>query len=123
VEQSLGLYPPPSGASEVLGLECAGIVEKVGESVGSFKVGDRVMALLTGGGFATYVNADAETVLPVPAHLSLAEAAVIPESLFTFWANAVIDGGLSTGKVFLVHGGASGLGSFSIQIAKAMGCI
>ena len=122
VEQSLGLYPPPSGASEVLGLECSGVVEKVGDSVRSFKVGDQVMALLTGGGFATHVNSDAETVLPVPEHLTLAEAAVIPESLFTFWANAVMDGGLAAGKSFLVHGGASGLGSFSIQMAKVMGC-
>ena len=122
VEQSLGLYPPPPNASPVLGLECSGFIEEIGPEVKELKVGEKVMALLTGGGFATCVNADAECVLKIPEHLTMVEAAVTPESIFTFWANAVMDGGLCAGKTFLVHGGASGLGSFSLEMAKAMGC-
>lgn len=123
VEQSQGQYPPPPGSSPILGLECSGFVEAVGSAVTGFKVGDPVMALLTGGAFADFVIADTECVLPIPSFMSLRDAAALPESLFTFWANSRIDGNLETGKTFLVHGGASGLGSFAIQMAKAMGCV
>jgi len=110
VEQANGEYPPPPGVTDLLGLECSGV-----------SGGQRVMALVSGGAFAEHVIADKDCVMPVPDFLTNEEAAVLPESLFTFWANSVIDGGLDKGQTFLVHGGASGLGSFSIMMAKAMG--
>ena len=116
--QAKGSYPPPPGVTEILGLECSGEIVVVGSSVTELKIGDKVMALVSGGAFATHVIAEAATTFKVPPHLSLQEAAVIPESLFTFWENTYIAGGLRAGMVFLVHGGASGLGSFSITMAK-----
>ena len=125
VQQSKGVYPPPPGESEILGLECSGVVEAVGPSVTRFKIGDQVICLLGGGGFGTRVQVDEELALPVPSYLSLQEAGALPESLFTFWLNAVMEGGLEISaqpaQAFLTHGGAAGLGSFSVAMAKAMG--
>ena len=121
VQQSKGVYPPPPGESEILGLECSGIVEAVGSAVTRFKIGDRVMCLLGGGGFGTRVIVDEALALAVPSYLSLEECGALPESLFTFWLNAVMEGGLANGGVFLTHGGAAGLGSFSVPMAAALG--
>jgi NADPH:quinone reductase len=121
VQQSKGVYPPPPGESEILGLECSGVVEAIGSSVSQLKIGDRVMGLLGGGGFGTRVVLDEAVCLPVPSYLSLEQAGALPESLFTFWLNAVMEGGLRDGQRFLTHGGAAGLGSFSVPMAKALG--
>jgi NADPH:quinone reductase len=121
VEQAQGGYPPPAGESLILGLECSGRVKAVGASVTKFRPGEAVMALVAGGAFGNFVVAHQNLTFIVPKHLSLQEAVAIPESLFTFWANAVMEGHLSAGKSFLIHGGASGLGSFSVVMAKALG--
>jgi putative PIG3 family NAD(P)H quinone oxidoreductase len=120
VFQRRGLYPPPEGASDVLGLEVAGHVEEAGAESG-FAVGDAVCALVQGGGYATHVVADAGAVLPIPNGLSMIEAAGLPETVFTVWANVFEDGGLQPGETLLVHGGASGIGTTAIQMAKAHG--
>lgn len=122
-EQQLGNYGPPLGTTPVLGLECSGRIIKIGpETQTSFKIGDYVMALVTGGAFAETVIADIDCTFLLPSHLDLQTAAILPESIFTFWANVIISGGLKPNMAFLVQGGASGLGSFCIQIAKAMNC-
>lgn len=121
-QQARGKYPPPPGASPVLGLECSGVISAIGSDVGGFAVGDRVMGLLTGGAFGTYAVMNVATVLKVLPHMSMEEAAALPESLYTFWLNAVMEGGLRPGGSFLIHGGAAGLGSFSVSMAAAMGC-
>ncbi|WP_110993081.1 NAD(P)H-quinone oxidoreductase [Pseudomonas sichuanensis] len=118
--QKAGLYPPPPGASPYLGLECAGIVEEVGAGA-DWRVGDRVCALLAGGGMAEEVVVDARHVLPVPEGLSLHEAAAIPEVYATAWLNIFQLGGLKAGEKVLVHAGASGVGSAAIQLCKAFG--
>ncbi len=118
--QKAGLYPPPPGASPYMGLECAGIIEEVGAGA-NWRVGDRVCALLAGGGMAEEVVVDARHVLPVPEGLSLHEAAAIPEVYATAWLNIFQLGGLKAGEKVLVHAGASGVGSAAIQLCKAFG--
>ncbi|MDS9466537.1 NAD(P)H-quinone oxidoreductase [Paracoccus sp. MBLB3053] len=119
--QRAGLYAPPSGASDLPGLECAGTVVGVGTGVTRWKTGDRVCALLPGGGYAEYVTCPAEHALVVPVGLSLREAAALPETAYTVWSNVVDRGALRAGERFLVHGGSSGIGTMAIQIANALG--
>jgi len=118
--QRAGLYPPPPGASHVLGLECAGVISEVGPG-SSWKVGDRVCTLLAGGGMAEEVVVDGRHVLPVPAGLSLIEAAAIPEVYATVWLNLFQLAALKPGEKVLLHAGASGIGSAAIQLCKAFG--
>jgi putative PIG3 family NAD(P)H quinone oxidoreductase len=118
--QRAGLYPPPPGASEVLGLECSGVISEVGAG-SSWQVGDRVCALLAGGGMAHEVVVDARHVLPVPEGLSLAEAAALPEVYSTAWLNLFQLAALKPGEKVLLHAGASGVGSAAIQLCKAFG--
>jgi putative PIG3 family NAD(P)H quinone oxidoreductase len=121
VLQRMGKYEPPPGASDIPGLEVSGVVAAVGEGVTDIKVGDRVCALLAGGGYAEYVTAPAAQVLPVPAGLSMVEAACLPETFFTVWSNVFDRGRLKEGETFLVHGGSSGIGTTAIPLAKAFG--
>ena len=119
--QLAGNYPPPRGASDTLGLECAGIVSEVGPGCDDWQVGDRVCALLAGGGVAEQVVVDARHVLPVPEGLSLHEAAALPEVYATAWLNLFQLAGLKPGEKVLLHAGASGVGSAAIQLCKAFG--
>src|SRR5258708_7661142 len=119
VLQRLGKYPPPAGASDLPGLEIAGTVAALGEGVSAFKIGDAVCALISGGGYAEYCVAPVPQCLPVPKGLSLIEAAAVPETFFTVWTNVFERGRLKSGESFLVHGGASGIGTTAIQLAKA----
>jgi NADPH2:quinone reductase len=121
--QRSGLYPPPPGAPATLGLEVAGEVAAVGADVTRWKVGDKVTALLAGGGYAEYATAPAGSALPVPEGLTAIEAAGLPETIFTVWANVFEAGALKPGERFLVHGGASGIGTAAIQMAAAHGAI
>ncbi len=121
VLQRLGSYPPPPGASDIPGLEIAGTVVALGEGVSGWTPGDQVTALVTGGGYAEYCPAPAAQCLPLPAGLTLAEAAAIPETYFTVWSNVFDRGGLTSGEGFLVHGGSSGIGTTAIQLARAFG--
>lgn len=121
VVQRKGLYPPPPGASDIPGLEVAGIVEQVAGSVAGLAVGDEVCALVPGGGYAQYCVAPAQTCLPVPKGFSFEQAAAIPETYFTVWSNLFDRAHLKSGEVCLVHGGSSGIGSTAIQLAKAFG--
>ena len=116
--QVAGLYPPPPGVSDILGLECAGIITEVGAG-SSWQVGDRVCALLAGGGMAEEVCVDARHVLPVPEGLSLLEAAAVPEVYVTAWLNVFQLAKLQSGEKVLLHAGASGVGSAAIQLCKA----
>jgi len=120
VVQRKGLYPPPPGASDIPGLEIAGEVAAVGAGVTRWKAGDRVMALVSGGGYAEYCLAHESHALPVGA-LSMVEAAAMPETTFTVWHNVVERGHLKAGDTFMVHGGTSGIGTTAIQLAKALG--
>lgn len=119
--QRLGKYPPPPGASDIPGLEVSGEVVAVGCAANGFKEGDKVCALITGGGYAEYAVADAALTLPLPSGLSFFEGAALPETYFTAWSNLFWFGGLKTGDVVLVHGGASGVGIAAIQIASQFG--
>jgi NADPH2:quinone reductase len=119
--QRAGNYAPPPGASDLPGLECAGEVAAVGAGVARWSVGDKVCALLPGGGYAEYVVTPADHALPIPAGLSMIEAAALPETYFTVWTNVFDRVGLTSGESFLVHGGSSGIGSTAIQLAKAFG--
>jgi putative PIG3 family NAD(P)H quinone oxidoreductase len=119
--QRMGAYPPPPGAPETMGLEVAGEVAAIGDSVTRWKPGDQVCALLPGGGYASYALADEGSALPLPQGLSMIEAAALPETVFTVWANVFESGGLKSGESLLVHGGASGIGTTAIQMAKAQG--
>lgn len=121
VFERLGLYPPPPGAPDGLGLEVSGTVREAGDGV-DLKVGDRVVALLTGGGYADIARAKAASTLPAPAGVDLVEAGGLPETVFTVFANAFMAAGLQPGERFLVHGGASGIGTTAVQMAKAHGC-
>ena len=121
VMQRLGLYPPPAGATDIPGLEIAGEVVALGGGVKRWKIGDRVCALVVGGGYAQFCRAHETHALPVPAGLSTIEAAAIPETFFTVWHNAFERGGLKSGETLLVHGGSSGIGTTAIQLAKAFG--
>jgi len=119
--QRQGYYPPPPGASDVIGLECSGTVAAVGAAVTGHEVGDRVCALLSGGGYATRVAVPAGQVMPVPDGVDLVTAAALPEVAATVWSNVMMVAGLQPGEVFLVHGGAGGIGTFAIQLATAVG--
>ena len=119
--QRAGAYAPPPDASDLPGLECAGEVVAVGAGVSRWEVGDKVCALLPGGGYAEYVTTHQDHALPVPAGLSMVEAAALPETFFTVWTNVFERGCLEAGEVFLVHGGTSGIGTTAIQLAKVMG--
>ncbi|MGU3497016.1 NAD(P)H-quinone oxidoreductase [Xanthobacteraceae bacterium A53D] len=121
VMQRKGLYPPPAGASDIPGLEIAGTVVATGAEADGFKVGDRVCALVTGGGYAEYCVTPVATALPIPDGLSAIEAAALPETFFTVWSNVFDRGRLAAGEVLLVHGGTSGIGTTAIQLAKAFG--
>jgi putative PIG3 family NAD(P)H quinone oxidoreductase len=119
--QRMGKYPPSPGASELLGLEVAGTVVDVGSEVERWRPGDRVCALLAGGGYAEFAAVPQEQCLPVPHGLSLIEAAAVPETFFTVWTNVVERGRLTSGEALLVHGGASGIGTTAIQLARVFG--
>ena len=121
VLQRQGLYPPPADASPVLGLEVAGEIIAKGAGVERWQLGDQVCALVNGGGYATHALAPADQCLPIPAGLSLVQAAALPETLFTLWHNLIQRAGLQTGERLLVHGGASGIGTMAIQLASALG--
>src|ERR1700746_4039849 len=121
--QRAGKYPPPRGASPILGLEVAGHVAALGAEVTAWKVGDRVCALTPGGGYAEFCRTDARHCLPLPLGLDLATSAAIPETFFTVWANLVGRGRLQSGEHVLIHGGSSGIGYTAIQIAKQFGAI
>ncbi|MGN0063491.1 MAG: NAD(P)H-quinone oxidoreductase [Nocardioides sp.] len=117
--QRMGLYPPPPGASDVIGLECSGRVAALGEGVTDWSVGDEVCALLSGGGYASKVAVPAGQLMPVPEGVSLVEAAALPEVACTVWSNVFMVAGLQPGERFLVHGGAGGIGTMAIQLASA----
>jgi NADPH:quinone reductase len=119
--QRAGMYPPPPGAPDVMGLEAAGTVVALGPDVTGVALGDLVTALLPGGGYAGHSVADAGSCLPVPQGLSLIEAAALPETVLTVWANVFERAALKPGETFLVHGGASGIGTTAIQMARAHG--
>ena len=120
VMQRQGLYPPPAGAPDIPGLEISGEVVALGPNATRWKNGDRVMALVVGGGYAEYCLAHESHALPVGG-LTMVETAAIPETLFTVWHNMIERGGLKSGETFLVHGGTSGIGTIAIQLAKALG--
>ena len=119
--QRAGLYNPPAGASDLPGLEASGTVVEVGENVSDLAVGDRVCALLPGGGYAEYVATPAAHCLPIPTGLSMKQAACLPETFFTVWSNVFMRGGLQAGERILIHGGSSGIGTTAIQLANAFG--
>ena len=119
--QAAGKYPPPPGASEILGLEVAGIVSDVGAAVSNIVVGQPVCALLSGGGYAERVVVPARQVLPIPQGVTVEDAAGLPEAACTVWSNLVMAANLQAGEVVLVHGGASGIGTHAIQVATALG--
>jgi NADPH2:quinone reductase len=121
VQQRLGVYPPPPGASPVIGLEVAGEVVAVGEKVAQWKPGDRVCALVNGGGYAEYCVAPALQCLRWPEGYDAMRAAALPETYFTVWANLFQRGGLGRGQTALVHGGSSGIGVTAIQLAREFG--
>ena len=119
--QRKGFYPPPPGASEILGLECVGRVAGIGVDVTRWAEGDRVCALLAGGGYADYVAVDEGSVLPVPDSMSDTDAACLPEAIMTVWANVFDRCGLKAGEAFLCQGGTSGIGVMAIQMARVAG--
>jgi putative PIG3 family NAD(P)H quinone oxidoreductase len=119
--QRQGFYPPPPGASDVLGLECSGVVSAVGDGVEAWSVGDEVCALLAGGGYAEKVLVPAGQVMPVPDGLDLVTAGALPEVACTVWSNVFMIAGLREDETLLVHGGAGGIGTFAIQLAHAVG--
>ena len=119
--QRQGFYPPPPGASEILGLECSGTVAVVAPDVTGIAVGDEVCALLSGGGYAQQVAVPAGQVMPLPGGVDLVTAASIPEVACTVWSNLIDVAHLQTGEVVLLHGGAGGIGTHAIQLAKALG--
>lgn len=120
--QAAGKYPPPPGASEILGLEVSGTIAAVGDGVTEWSVGQQVCALLAGGGYAEYVAVPAGQVMPVPAGVSLHHAAALPEVACTVWSNLVMTAGLRSGQLVLVHGGGSGIGTHAVQVGRALGC-
>jgi putative PIG3 family NAD(P)H quinone oxidoreductase len=120
--QAAGKYPPPPGASEILGLEVSGTIAEVGEHVDQWSIGQPVCALLAGGGYAESVAVPQGQVMPLPETVELPHAAALPEVACTVWSNLVMTAGLSAGKVVLLHGGASGIGTHAIQVARALDC-
>src|SRR3954468_1773729 len=122
VSQRKGNYPPPPGSSpDIPGLEISGIIESVDNEVKQWKKGDRVCALIPGGGYAEYATVNSAHCLPIPSNLNFAEAASLPETVFTVWHNVFQRGQLKNKENFLVHGGSSGIGITAIQLAKALG--
>jgi len=119
--QMRGRYPPPPGESEVPGLECAGVVEAVGEGVRSWSPGQRVMALLAGGGHGEKVAVPVGQLLPIPGGMSFTDAAAIPEAALTSWTNLVAEGGLQEGETVLLTGATGGMGTFAVQLARELG--
>ncbi|AEV72578.1 putative NAD(P)H quinone oxidoreductase, PIG3 family [Mycolicibacterium rhodesiae NBB3] len=119
--QAAGKYPPPPGASEIIGLEVSGTVARLGDGVTGWDAEQPVCALLAGGGYAEYVAVPAEQVMPIPETVELHEAAALPEVACTVWSNLVMTAGLRAGQLVLVHGGASGIGTHAIQVAGALG--
>jgi NADPH2:quinone reductase len=119
--QAKGMYPPPPGASPILGMEVSGTVEALGDGVGNCEIGDPVCALIPGGGYAQYAVASALCVLPVPKGVSLIEAAALPEVHFTVWTNLMDAARLKSGESVLIHGGSSGIGTAAIQMLHARG--
>ena len=120
--QRQGLYPPPPGATDVLGLECSGTVSAVGEGVTGWAVGDEACALLAGGGYAEKVAVPAGQLMPLPGGVDLVTSASLPEVACTVWSNVFMTANLQAGEVLLVHGGGSGIGTVAIKQAKALGC-
>lgn len=120
--QAAGNYPPPPGASPILGLEVSGRIAELGAGVTSWSVGDPVCALLSGGGYAERVVVPAGQVMPVPDGVDLDQAAALPEVACTVWSNLMMTAHLSAGQTVLIHGGASGIGTHAIQVAHALGC-
>lgn len=119
--QRAGHYPPPPGASDILGLECSGTVAAVGEKVTKWSEGDRVCALLAGGGYAEFCAVDEGSLLPVPENLTLLQAAALPEAMMTVYANIFMRCAFQSGESVLIHGGTSGIGSMAIQMVKRAG--
>jgi putative PIG3 family NAD(P)H quinone oxidoreductase len=116
--QKKGHYPPPKGESEIIGLECAGIVCKIGPNSSKFKVGDKVCAILGGGGYAEFVNVDEKQVMPIPSNVSLLEAGALPETILTVYENIFNISEFKNNEVVLIHGGSSGIGTTAISILK-----
>ena len=121
LSQAKGRYPVPPGATDILGLEASGEITAIGDGVRQWRLGDKVCALLVGGGYAEYVNVPAVQCLPAPQNLSLVEAAALPECVITVWLNVFELGALKPGERVLLHGGSSGIGTTAIQIARALG--
>lgn len=121
LNQREGHYPPPAGASPLLGLEVSGTIVALGDGVVEWAIGDRVCALLPGGGYATLAVADAGQVLPVPENIDLVDAAGLPETVATTWSNLFLTAGMVAGETLLIHGGSSGIGTMAIQLATALG--
>ncbi len=121
LQQRQGFYPPPPGETDILGLECSGTIEAVGEGVDRWRVGDRVCALLAGGGYADRVAVPIGQLLAVPDSTDLVEAAALPEVVCTVWSNVFMLAALQPGEIFLVHGGGGGIGTMAIQLAHALG--
>ncbi|MDG1709537.1 MAG: NAD(P)H-quinone oxidoreductase [Emcibacteraceae bacterium] len=121
IVQRNGLYPPPPGASLILGLEASGTIEAIGEKVTQWKIGDKVCALLTGGGYAEYTTAHQASCLSIPKGFNMVQAAAIPETYFTVWSNVFDRAALQTSETILIHGGTSGIGTTATQLAKAFG--
>ena len=119
--QRAGRYPAPPGAPDILGLEVAGVVDQVGEGVDRWRPGDRACALLGGGGYADFAVVDARHALPIPADLDFVQAAALPETVFTVFANVFEAGGLKAGETLLIHGATSGIGVTAIPMAQAAG--
>jgi putative PIG3 family NAD(P)H quinone oxidoreductase len=119
--QRLGHYPPPEGASDILGLECSGTIAALGQGVDGVELGSQVCALLSGGGYATKVAVPVGQVMPLPEGIDMVTAAALPEVAATVWSNVMMVAGLRSGDTFLVHGGAGGIGTFAIQLTKALG--
>ena len=122
VVQRQGHYPPPPGAPDWPGLEVSGTIVRLGSGVAGWSVGDRVCALLAGGGYASLAVASVHQLLPVPESVDLVDAAALPEALATVWSNVFLLGGLRAGETLLIHGGSSGIGTMAIQLARAFGC-
>lgn len=119
--QAAGHYPPPQGASEILGMEASGVITEIGEGVAGWTAGQQVCALLAGGGYAEYVAVPAPQLMPIPRGVDLVAAAGLPEVACTVWSNLVMTAGLHDGQTVLLHGGGSGIGTHGIQVARALG--
>lgn len=119
--QRQGFYPPPPGASPIMGLECSGEIAAIGENATRFKVGDRVCALLAGGGYAEFATADEGSVLPIPGEESFVHGACLPEVFATAWLNLFMEAGLQPGEKVILHAGASGVGTAAIQLCRSFG--